>query len=139
METFPSCPILWVSKIHTKIALSTLHSEYGALSHSVRSVLPLKRIIKEVIENLENDSEKLKCVSSSTIYEDNNRAIVVGISPSMTHTSKQIAVKYHWSKHHVGKESVIWKIESENQKKDIFTKGLQGQIFLRIKKLLCGW
>ena len=84
-------------------------------------------------------SENLKFVSSSTIYEDNNGSISVATSPSMTPTSKHIAVKYHWFRQHVGKEFVIWKIKSENQKADIFTKGLQGQIFVRIRKLLCGW
>ena len=103
----------------------------------VRALLPLKSLIKEVIDNLGIDSEKLKFVSSSTIYEDNNGAIVVATSPRMTPTSKHIAVKYHWFRQHVGKEFLIWKIDSQNQKADIFTKGLQGQIFVRIRKLLC--
>ena len=59
-------------------------------------------------------------------------------SPRMTPTYKQISVKYHWFGQHVGNEFVIRKIESENQKADIFTKGLQGQIFVWISKLLCG-
>ena len=59
--------------------------------------------------------------------------------PRMTPTSNHIAVKYHWFRHHVGKEFVIWKIESEDQKADISTKGLQGEIFLMIRKFLCGW
>ena len=110
-----------------------------ALSHSVRALLPLKSPIKEVINNLGIDCENLKFVSSSTVYEDNNGAIVVATSPRMTSSSKHIAVKYHWSRQHVGKEFVIRKIESENQKADIFTKGLQGEIFVRISKLLCSW
>ena len=77
-------------------------------------------------------------MSSSTIYEDNNGAIVVATSLSMTPSSKHIAVRYHWFRQNVGKKFVIWKIESENQKSDIFTKGLQGKIFVRIRKLLCG-
>ena len=85
------------------------------------------------------DSENLKFVSSSTIYEDNNGAIVVAKIPRMTPTSKDISVKYHWFRQNVGKEFVIRNIESENQKADIFTKGLQGQIFVRIRKFLCGW
>ena len=48
-----------MSKLQTYIALSTLHSEYLVLSHSVRALLPLKSLIKEVIKNLEVDSEKL--------------------------------------------------------------------------------
>ena len=69
MVTFDNCPILWVSKLHADIALSTLYSEYVALSHSIRSLLPLKILIKKVIENLGIDGEKLKFVSRSTIYD----------------------------------------------------------------------
>ena len=126
-------------ELHTEIALSTLSSDYVELSHSVRALLPLKSLIKEVIENLEIDSENLKFVSSSTIYEDNNGAIVVATSPMMNPTSKHIAVKYHWFRQHVGKEFVIWKIKSKNQKADIFTECLQGKIFVRTRGLLCGW
>ena len=31
------------------------------------------------------------------------------------------------------------KVESSKQLADIFTKGLQGEKFLAIRKLLCGW
>ena len=99
----------------------------------------MKSLIKEVIENLGIDCEKLKLVSSSTVYEDNNGSIVVATIPRMTPSSNHIAVKYHWFRQHVGNEFVIRKIESENQRADIFTKGLQGKIFVRIRKLLCGW
>ena len=83
------------------------------------------------------DSEKLEFVSSSTTYEENNGAIFVATSPGKTPTSKHIAVKYHGFRQYVGEEFVIRKIESENQKADNFTKGLQGQRFVRIKKFLC--
>ena len=53
---FANFLLLWVSKLQTDIALSTLHSEYVALSHSVRAFCPLKSIIKEVIDNLGIDS-----------------------------------------------------------------------------------
>ena len=36
MVTFSNFPLLWVSKLQTEIALSTLHYEYVSLSHSVR-------------------------------------------------------------------------------------------------------
>ena len=85
-----------------------------ALSHYVRAVLPLKSLIKEVIDNLVINCENLKFVSSSTIYGDNNGAVVVATIPRMTPTSNHIAVKYHWFRQHVGKEFVIRKIESEN-------------------------
>ena len=107
-----------------------------ALSYSVRALLPLKIIIKELIYNLGIDIEKLNFVSSSTVYEYNNGAMVVETIPSITPTSNHMDVKYHWFRQHVGREFLIWKIESENQKADIFTKGLQGEIFVRIRKFL---
>ena len=75
------------------------------------------------------DSDKIKFVSSSTIYEENKEAIVVATSPRMTPTSKQISTRYYRFRQCVGKEFVIPKIKSENQKADIFTKCFQGQIF----------
>ena len=92
-----------MSKLHTDSALSRLHSEYVVLSHYVRALLTLKSLINEVIGNLGIDSEKLKCVSISTIYEDNNVNIVVATSPSITPASKHIVVNYYWFRHHVGK------------------------------------
>ena len=86
-----------------EISISTLHSEYVTLSFSVRALLTLISHIKEITDNIGIDSEKLKFVSSSTIYEDNNGAIAVATSPSVTPTSKQISVKYHWFRQHVGK------------------------------------
>ena len=47
----------------------------------------------------------------------------------MNPTSRDISFKYHWFYHNIGEAFVIWKIESENQKSDIFTKGLQAGFF----------
>ena len=78
-------------------------------------------------------------MSRSTHYEDNNGAIFLATSPRITPPSKHISVNYHLFGQHVGEEFVIRKIESENQKADIFTKGLQGEIFVRIRKFICSW
>ena len=91
-----------------------------------------------MIDKLGIDSEKLKFVSISNVYEYSIGHIVVAKSPSMTLTSNNIADKYHWFRQHAVKEIFIWKIELENWKADIFIKGLHGELFLRIKKFLCG-
>ena len=65
--------------------------------------------------------------------------MVVSTSSRMNPTSMHIAVKYHWFSQNIGKEFLIQKIQSENQKADIFTKGLQGGLFVRIRNLICGW
>ena len=128
-----------MSKLQTWIPIFTLHSEYVALFFSVRELIPLNFFIKEVIDNLGIGSENMKFVSSSTVYEDNNGAIVVTTSPRMNLTPNQIPSKYYWFRQHSGKELLIRKTESENQKTCIFTKGLQDELFVRIKKLICGW
>ena len=108
-----------------------------ALSHSVRELLCLKSHIKEVIDNLVIDSAKLMFVSRFTVYKENNGAIFVKTSSSMTTTSKHFDVKYHWFRQNIRKEFVIQKIESENQMADIFTKDLQVKLFIRISNLIC--
>ena len=50
--TFVGCPILWVSKLQTKVALSTLHAEYVALSQSLRDLLSTKDLITEVVKGM---------------------------------------------------------------------------------------
>ena len=71
--------------------------------HSVRDLLTLKRLIKEVIDNLGIESKNLKFVSSYNVYEDNNGAIVVKTIPILNPTSKHITVIYYWFRNHVRK------------------------------------
>ena len=138
--TFAGCPIHWVSKLQTEIALSTLHAEYVALSQSLRDLLPTKDLVSELLAGMGSDPKKLKFISKSTVYEDNNGAIRVATCPKLTPTSKFIAVKYHWFRQHVESGEIqIEKIASNKQLADIFTKGLQGDSFIKIRKLLCGW
>ena len=117
MATFYNCPLLWVSKPHIEIYLSTVNSAYVELSHYVRDLLLLGILIKEVIGNLVIYSYNLKFVSISTVYGENNGEIIVEISLSMTLISNHISVRYH-----VEKEIAIWNIKLENQKAEIFNK-----------------
>jgi hypothetical protein len=45
---YVNCPILWVSRLQTKIALSTAEAEYIALSQSLRDIIPLITLLKEI-------------------------------------------------------------------------------------------
>ena len=136
--TMANCPLVWVSKLQTEIALSTLHAEYVALSQSLREFLPLKDLVKEILANYRFDTSKISYTTKSKVFEDNQGAIVVATSPRMTPPSKFIAVKYHWFREHVTKEFDI-EILGNGQIADMFTKGLQGERFLYIRKLMCGW
>ena len=76
----------------------------------------------------------------STVFEDNNDALNLSESPKLTPRTNHIAFNYHWFKDQIGecKGIVLRKIESENQKADIFTKGLGDTLFARIRMLLQG-
>ena len=60
--------------------------------------------------------------------------------PKMNPRSKHIAIKYHFFREHVFNGTVdIEKIDTSNQKADIFTKGLRLEIFEHVRELLMGW
>ena len=59
------------------VSFSFLHSKYETISHAVIYSLPLKGIIKDVIEKLVMDSKNFKFVLGYTVNEDNNASIVV--------------------------------------------------------------
>ncbi len=138
--TLGNCPVTWVSKLQTEIALSTLEAEYIALSQSIRDLLPMRRLLQEIGETLKLEFVKPAMVHS-TVFEDNNGALGLATTPKITPRTKHIAVKYHWFKSHIGetKGIVIKRIESENQRADIFTKGLSPELFERVRKFVIGW
>ena len=106
----------------------------------MRELIPMRALLKEVIKKLELECAE-KATIHSTVLEDNNGALTLATSPKMTPRTKHIAVKYHFFKSHVGAEKgiVIKKIDTAEQKADIFTKGLHAETFKHICKLLMGW
>ena len=77
-----------------------------------------------------------------SVHEDNAGAkILAEMEPGrMTPRSKHYAVKYHWFRSHLKpNETTIEKIETENQKADIFKKCLPKPKFEHIRNILCGW
>ena len=71
--TLGGCPVTWVSKLQSEIALSTLEAEYIALSTSMRDLLPMRRILLEIVDKIKLVFAKSGMVHS-TIFEDNNGA-----------------------------------------------------------------
>lgn len=46
--TFCNCPVTWSSKLQTEIVLSTMMSEYIALSTATHELLPLRLFLKDI-------------------------------------------------------------------------------------------
>jgi hypothetical protein len=138
--TLGDCPLLWVSKLQTEIALSTTEAEYIALSQAIRELLPMRELFQEVGSAL-----KLKCaiptILHSTVFEDNNGALILATSPKISPRTKHIAVKYHHFRSKIGidKGIIIQRVDTTEQKADIFTKGLGATQFAYLRKLVMGW
>ena len=62
VATFNNYTSLWVSKLWAEIPISTLNSDYVALSHSVGYLITLTSLTNEVIAKLGSDSDKLEFV-----------------------------------------------------------------------------
>jgi hypothetical protein len=138
--TLGNCPLMWVSKLQTEIALSTLEAEYIALSQAMRELLPMRELLQEVGTNLNLDFAD-PVILHSTVFEDNNGALGMAKAPKITPRTKHIATKYHFFRDKIGLEKgiEISRIDTNDQKADMFTKGLPKETFQKLRKALCGW
>jgi len=156
---YKGCPVLWVSKMQTQNALSTMESEYLALSQSMRDLIPLREILKELkttvfkqIEVKQKCSSKSKSFSDivteenespipkSKVYEDNAACLKFARLPRLTPRTKHIAVPYHWFRAKVEQMEIsVEPIATENQLADQFTKPLTYDKFVKARKELMGW
>jgi hypothetical protein len=137
------CPVLWKSRLQTEIALSTMEAEYVALSTSCRDLFPLIDLTKEICSIFKMDMVVKETTNMHIkVHEDNVGALALGkLEPRrMTPRSKHYAIKYHWFREHIGPRRVqLVHISSNDQLGDLFTKGLSGVKFARLRKKLMGW
>ena len=109
-----SYSILWVSKMQTQCALSTMESEYLALSQAMRDIVPLREIMKEInkevfdnVIHMPKYTAKSKSFSDivstaqenplpkSKVNEDNEAYLKFAQLPRLTPRTKHIVVPYH--------------------------------------------
>ena len=74
---YANCPIFWCSKLQTEIALSMTKSKYIALSQSLRDVIHLICLLRElqIILSFTSYNPMVYC----TIFEDNKGCIDFGM------------------------------------------------------------
>jgi hypothetical protein len=137
--TLGGCPILWKSQLQTEISLSTLEAEYSALSASMRTLLPLRDLLGEICKELTLPPD-FKSTIRCRVFEDNNGALLLATKQRITNRTKYFLVKWHFFWHHVRNGDVeVLKIATTDQLADYLTKGLNREVFERIRKLAQGW
>ena len=135
---FANAPIIWVSKLQTEIALSTTEAEYIAMLQSMRDLLPMQRLLKELGDVCGMTIDK--SVTHSKCFEDNQGCEQLANAPKMRPRTKHIAIKNHHFREHVSKGTIkIEWISTDKQLADIFTKPLAKELFERLRIQLLGW
>ena len=134
-----NCPIIWKSQLQTEITLSTLEAEYSALSSSLRSVLPLRSLLAEVIAGIKMPAE-IPTTMSCRVFEDNNGALLLATQHKITNRTKYFRVKwYHFWQHVRDRTIDIQKVCTTEQRADYLTKGLPRESFEKIRAMVQGW
>ena len=135
---YKGCPVTWVSKMQTEIALSTTESEYIALSQAMRDVIPFVNLLTELQSFYADDVSKPRIICK--LFEDNNGALLMAKEQKYRPRTKHIALKYHHFRSFVKSGKVdILPIDTKEQLADPFTKALDIQTFQRLRCKLMGW
>ena len=134
-----NCPLLWVCKLQQEISLSTQESECVALSCSLRDVIPIQNLVKDIVLAVGLDVDKLTFVTKSTVFEDNNAALTLATTKKITPQNRHIGAKCHWFQSHVGDTIKIEKMDTDKQVADCLTKNLEAHKFVLACKMMCGW
>jgi hypothetical protein len=135
---YKGCPVIWVSKMQTEIALSTTEAEYIALSQAMRDVIPFVNLLSELQDFYSDDMSKPQILCR--LFEDNNGTLLMAKEQKYRPRTKHIALKYHHFRSFVNEKKVqILPIDTKEQLADQFTKALDVQTFVRLRSKLMGW
>ena len=145
------CYVMCKSQLQSTIALSTSEAEYGALSQGMRTIIPFRETLVELINEVKAVDNKgnypfgtndvLKKFPT-VIYEDNSTALSLAKKQKVTSRTKHWCVKFHffWSYvNHKEKNTTCVKVATDKQKADYLTKGLTKDKFENCRKLNQGW
>jgi hypothetical protein len=145
------CYLVSKSQLQTTIALSTSESEYGALSQAMRTLLPIREMVLELVQHVDLIDDKGNRVFGTraralefktTVFEDNAAALSLANKQQVTSRTKHWCVKYHFFWHHINDETnnlSVVKVETTKQKADYLTKGLSKDLFESCRYLNQGW
>ena len=121
--------ISWKSKKQSCVALSTAEAEYMALASTIQEAIWLRQLLSNLHQNKPNTSE------ATTIFEDNQSAIWMARNQQCHGQSKHIDVKYHFVREKVSEGVIELRYcDTTNMLADMFTKGLNGPQFKKLKK-----
>jgi len=132
-------PLLWKSQLQTHMSQSTLEAEYSALTYALKTFLPLKWLIEEMIKSSQSSALQHTKVHAR-VFEDNQGAYYLATNQRITNRTKYFLVKWHWfwDKYNEG-DFDIFKCPTEEQRADFLTKPLTKDKFEINRLAVIGW
>ena len=134
-----NCMLVWKSQLISSVCLATAEAEYYALSHSLRTLLPIRRTLEDLVDML-NVPFKLRSTIRTTAREDNSAALILARDHRLTSRTRYYHAQYHHFWQHVDSGVVkLESIESALMDADYFTKPMPRAGFELNRKRVQGW
>ena len=133
------CPLVVKSQLISSICLATAQAEYYSLSHCLRAMLPIRRVLEEIDEKLKIPIE-LKGTISSTCWEDNSAALTLARDHRLTNRTRHYHTQAHHFWQHVD-QGIIKPVACETalMDADYATKAMPREGFEANRKRVQGW
>ena len=142
--TFGGIPLIWRSQLISEICNSTLHAEYVALANALRTLIPIRALLKDALEFFDIKSKSPMLFSK--VWEDNNGALSLATTQKPTTRTKYFDVKLHFFWSYVYNEECnpdgwlhLDKCSTDLMNADYLTKGLGRQKFEENRRRTQGW
>lgn len=107
------------------MATSTAVAEHIAMSHVTRHSIPMRRVLLEIIDHMQLKTIR-DSVVKSTVHEGNMAALQNARSQRVFPKLKFVAIKFYFSKSHLGTDIQLVEIDSAQQKGAFSPRNCQG-------------
>ena len=135
------CPLVWKSQLIPSTTLATAESEYYSLSHCLRVLIPVIRVLQELTELLQVDPPQRSTIRA-VAFEDNTSTLQLATTHRLTSRTRY----YHAQSHHFWEYMernpdilCFERIESSLQDADYCTKALPRAGFEANRLRVQGW
>jgi hypothetical protein len=122
------CPVVWLSKKQTTVALSTAEAEYIALASAIQEMIWMNQYLSEL---------QLKDPEVPLVRSDNQAAIQIATNDTLHTRSKHIDIRYHFIRQILKEGQMkLSYVSTREQEADINTKALDMSTFKYLRERL---
>lgn len=142
-------PLFWRTQLLSCICLSTCEVEYAAISHGMRALIPVRRLLNEMVANIGNGHTTSLPVVRSSVFTDNASALILAATQRLTNRTRYFHTQWHHFWQYVqgptaadetSNERVVAKrVDTKENPADNGTKGNVRTIFEYLRWFTNGW